>query len=163
MLNRISHVRLFCNPMDCSSPGSSVQGFSRQESWSGLPCPFARDLPDTGISPHLLRLLYWQAGSLPLAPPGKRSIFSVCFFLQCNLDNKNSHLLVFILCQGFWLVLKKPCFISSSQQTREKGPVGGSFGSGVSHWPGASRLVGGGIAVMGCGFVWLFSCCVNNP
>ena len=104
--------------MDCSSPGSSVQGFSRQESWSGLPCPFARDLPDTGISPHLLRLLYWQAGSLPLAPPGKRSIFSVCFFLQCNLDNKNSHLLVFILCQGFWLVLKKPCFISSSQQTR---------------------------------------------
>ena len=28
-----------CDPMDCSLPGSSVQGFPRQESWSGLPCP----------------------------------------------------------------------------------------------------------------------------
>ena len=25
----------FCDPMDCSLPGSSVQGFSRQEYWSG--------------------------------------------------------------------------------------------------------------------------------
>ena len=163
MLNRISHVRLFCNPMDYSSPGSSVQGFSRQESWSGLPCPFPGDTPDTGINPHLLCVLYWQAGSLPLVLPGKRSIFSVCFFLQCNLDNKNSHLLVFILCQAFWLVLKKPCFISSSQQTWERGPVGGCFDSGVSHWSRASWLVGGGIAAMVCRFVWLLTFCVNNP
>ena len=28
------------NPMDCSPPGSSVHGFSRQEHWSGLPFPF---------------------------------------------------------------------------------------------------------------------------
>ena len=28
-----------CNPTDCSLPGSSVHGFSRQEHWSGLPCP----------------------------------------------------------------------------------------------------------------------------
>ena len=27
------------DPMDCSLPGSSVQGFSRQEYWSGLPLP----------------------------------------------------------------------------------------------------------------------------
>ena len=27
-----------CGPMDCSPPGSSVQGFSKQERWSGLPC-----------------------------------------------------------------------------------------------------------------------------
>ena len=27
-----------CDPMDCSPPGSSVLGFSRQEYWSGLPC-----------------------------------------------------------------------------------------------------------------------------
>ena len=26
-----------CGPMDCSLPGSSVQGFSKQERWSGLP------------------------------------------------------------------------------------------------------------------------------
>ena len=28
------------NPMDCSLPGSSVHGFSRQEYWSGVPLPF---------------------------------------------------------------------------------------------------------------------------
>ena len=28
-----------CNPMDCSLPGSSPMGFSRQEYWSGLPLP----------------------------------------------------------------------------------------------------------------------------
>ena len=28
-----------CNPMDCSLPGSSVYGISRQEYWSGLPFP----------------------------------------------------------------------------------------------------------------------------
>ena len=27
------------SPMDCSPPGSSVQGFSKQEHWSGLPFP----------------------------------------------------------------------------------------------------------------------------
>ena len=45
------------------------QGFSRQEYWSGLPCPPPGDLPDPGIEPP--SLLHWQAGSLPLTPPGK--------------------------------------------------------------------------------------------
>ena len=35
--------------MDCSPPGSSFQGFSRQEYWSGLPWPPPGDLPDPGI------------------------------------------------------------------------------------------------------------------
>ena len=29
----------FSDPMDCSLPGSSVHGFSRQEHWSGVPLP----------------------------------------------------------------------------------------------------------------------------
>ena len=33
-----------CDPKDCSLPGSSM-GFSRQEYWSGLPCPPPEDLP----------------------------------------------------------------------------------------------------------------------
>ena len=40
-----------CNPMDCSPPGSSVHGFSRQEYWNGLPFPPPEDLPDPGIEP----------------------------------------------------------------------------------------------------------------
>ena len=38
-----------CNPMECILPGSSAMGFSRQEYWSGLPCPPPGDLPDPGI------------------------------------------------------------------------------------------------------------------
>ena len=32
-------------------------GFSRQEYWSGLPCPPPGDLPDSGVEPSLLQLL----------------------------------------------------------------------------------------------------------
>ena len=44
----------FCDPMDCSPPGSSVHGLSRQEHWSELPFPPPVDLPDPGIEPTSL-------------------------------------------------------------------------------------------------------------
>ena len=53
VLSHFSHVRL-CDPMDCSPPGSSVHGFSRQEYWSGMPCPPPWDLSDPGIEPASL-------------------------------------------------------------------------------------------------------------
>ena len=43
-------------------------GFSRQEYWSGLPCPPPGDLPNPGIKPRSPML---QADSLPSEPPGK--------------------------------------------------------------------------------------------
>ena len=61
-----------CNPMDCSPPGFSIQGFTRQEYWSGLPCPPPGDLPDPVIEPVSLYICCsGQSGSLPLALPGK--------------------------------------------------------------------------------------------
>ena len=39
------------SPMDCSLPGSSPMGFSRQEYWSGLPFPSLGNLPNPGIKP----------------------------------------------------------------------------------------------------------------
>ena len=36
------------DPMDCSLPGSSVHGFSRQEYWSGVPLPSPTELLDFG-------------------------------------------------------------------------------------------------------------------
>ena len=36
-----------CDPVDHQAPLS--MGFSRQEYWSGLPCPLPGDLPDPGI------------------------------------------------------------------------------------------------------------------
>ena len=59
----------FCDPMGCSLPGSSVHGgFSRQEYWSGLPCPPPGVLPDPGIKPGSPAL---QADSLPDELRGK--------------------------------------------------------------------------------------------
>ena len=43
-------------------------GFSRQEYWSGLPCPPPGDLPHPGIEPRSPTL---QADSLLSEPPGK--------------------------------------------------------------------------------------------
>ena len=79
------------DPMDCSLPGSSVQGFSRQEYWSGVPlpspitivvaaakslqsCPTLCDPIDSsplGSSvPGILqaRILEWVAISSPIVP-----------------------------------------------------------------------------------------------
>ena len=42
--------------------------FSRQEYWSGLPCPPPGDLPNPGIEPRSLKL---QVDSLLSEPPGK--------------------------------------------------------------------------------------------
>ena len=42
--------------------------FSRQEYWSGLPCPPPGDLPKPGMEPRYLAL---QADSLRSEPPGK--------------------------------------------------------------------------------------------
>ena len=44
-------------------------GFSRQEYWSGLPCPSPGDLPKPGIKPRSPTL---QIDSLPAEPQGKR-------------------------------------------------------------------------------------------
>ena len=38
-----------CNHMNCSLPGSSVQGISQKEYWSGLPFPSPGDLSNPGI------------------------------------------------------------------------------------------------------------------
>ena len=40
-----------CDPMDCSLPRPPFLGLSRQEYWSGLPCPSLGDLPNPGIEP----------------------------------------------------------------------------------------------------------------
>ena len=40
------------DPMDCSTPGSSVHGIS-QKHWSGLPSPSPEDLPNPGIKPRV--------------------------------------------------------------------------------------------------------------
>ena len=61
------------DPMDYSPPGSSVHGTDspgKNTGWVAMPSP--GDLPDPGAEPGSLSVYpHWQAGSLPLAPPGK--------------------------------------------------------------------------------------------
>ena len=58
------------------------QGFSRQESWSGLPCPPAGGLPNPGMEP---RSPAPQADSLPTEPPGKPGIVADGFYRLCSI------------------------------------------------------------------------------
>ena len=62
----LSRVRLFATPWTVGYQAPPSMGFSRQESWSGLPFPSPGDLPDPGIEPPAL-----QADTLPSKPPGK--------------------------------------------------------------------------------------------
>ena len=64
----LSHVRLFANPWTVAHQAPLSVEFSRQEHWSGLPCPSAGDLPDPEIK---LRYPMLQADSLPSEPPDK--------------------------------------------------------------------------------------------
>ena len=49
--SRFSRVRLFVTPQSVASQASLSMGSSRQEYWSGLPCPPPGDLPGPGIEP----------------------------------------------------------------------------------------------------------------
>ena len=59
-----------CNPVDYSPPRSSLHGFSRQDYWSGLPCPSPRNLPHPGIELTSPAAPVLQADSLPLGHQG---------------------------------------------------------------------------------------------
>ena len=60
-----------CDPMDCSPPGSSVHGDFPGKN-TGVSCHTLRQriFLTQGLNTCLLCLLYWQACSLPLVPPG---------------------------------------------------------------------------------------------
>ena len=60
---------ILCDPMDCSPPGSSIEGILRREYWSGLPFPSPGDW--TRVSS--------TAGRLPSEPPGKLVIYALYY------------------------------------------------------------------------------------
>ena len=95
MPSRLSRVQLFVTPWIRARTGLlCTWGFSRQEHWSGLPCPPSGDLPNPGIKPtspaapalqaDSLRLSNW--GSPPPLPPSEaNSLFpnhKSCFWRE---------------------------------------------------------------------------------
>ena len=63
MLSCFSCVQFFVTLWTVAHQAPLSTGFSRQEYWSGLPCPPPGDLPDPGIKPASPTL---QVDSLPL-------------------------------------------------------------------------------------------------
>ena len=75
----LSHVRLFVTPGTAARQAPLSMGFSKQEHWSGLPCPPAGSVPNWGSNPCLL---HWQADSLPDEPSGKPLSINVSYLLK---------------------------------------------------------------------------------
>ena len=71
VVHSLSCVQLFCNPMDCSLPGSSVHGISQVRILEGIAVSFSRGIFPTGIEPRSTPL---QADSLPLAEPPRKPL-----------------------------------------------------------------------------------------
>ena len=79
VLSRFSPVQLFATLWTVARQAPPSMGLSRQEYWSGLPCPPPGDLLDPGFKPaYLSCLLHWQAGSLLLALHGKPLLYPTC-------------------------------------------------------------------------------------
>ena len=54
VLSHFSHVRIFAAAWTVARQAPLSMGFSRQEYWSGLPCPSPGDLRDPGTEPASL-------------------------------------------------------------------------------------------------------------
>ena len=71
VLHCFSLIWLFVTIWTVALQAPLSMGFSKQEYWNVSPCPLEGIFPTQGKNPHLLCLLHWQVGSLPLAPSGK--------------------------------------------------------------------------------------------
>ena len=80
---------ILCDLWPVAHQAPLSMGFSRQDFWSGLPCPPSGDFSDPGIKPALC-CLHWQVGfyhsrsSLPLALPWKSNPI-LAYFFKVNL------------------------------------------------------------------------------
>ena len=84
LLSCFSHVQLFVTPWTAAHQAPLFMGFSRQEYWSGLPCPPPGDLPNSGIEPVSLT-----------SPPLARRFFPTSTIL---LSHRTRVLLPTLLC-----------------------------------------------------------------
>ena len=83
----LSRVQLFAIPWTVAYQAPLSMEFSRQEYWSGLPCPSPGDRPNPGIKPRSPAL---QADALPSELPGKPHIiyiYNIHFQLYYEKEN----------------------------------------------------------------------------
>ena len=64
-----------CDPMNCSSPGSSIHGILQARILAWVAISFSRGSSwSQGSNPHHLHLLHWQEGSLLGMEPRSRAL-----------------------------------------------------------------------------------------
>ena len=68
----------FVTPWTIARQAPLSMDFSRQENWSGLPCPPPGDLPDPGMEPMFPA---WQADLFTTESPGKPMSCSYYFLI----------------------------------------------------------------------------------
>ena len=122
--------------MDCSLPGSSVHGISRQEYWNELPFPPPGDLPNSGMEPRSPALV---GRFFTTEPPGKTKNTGMgsLFLLQWIFPTQESNL-GFLHCRQIILL------------TDLRGKLKGSFIKKIFIWPHQVLVVAGGIFDLPC-------------
>ena len=65
-----------CDLIDGRPPGPLSLGFSRQENWSGWPCPPPMDLPNPGIKPTVSYVSCIGKWVFTTEPPGGLNVLN---------------------------------------------------------------------------------------
>ena len=73
MLSHFSRVRLFGTPWTVARQAPLSVGFSSKNTGVGCHALLQGIFPTQGLKLHPVSLLHWQAGSLPIGPPGEPS------------------------------------------------------------------------------------------
>ena len=97
-------------------------GFSRQEYWSGLPCPPPGDLADTGIKPMSPEASALQPDSLPLSNSGSPIYIYACVYKGPYSQSyvfSSIHVRISELNHKEGWVLRNWCFLIALEKTLE--------------------------------------------
>ena len=86
LLSHFSRVQPSATPWTTAFQAPPSMGFSRQEYWSGLPCPPPGDLPNPGIEPTSLIPLALAGKFFTIDPQGKSTIYTY----HCGSAGKES-------------------------------------------------------------------------
>ena len=100
---------IFCNPVACSLPGSSVHGIFQARALAWVVIPYSRDLPDPGIEPRSPTL---QADSLLSEPPESPPLCKLLKIMRKLGSLGKLQKPFWLLCYGVsaWLQISMACF-----------------------------------------------------
>ena len=88
VLSHFSPVRLFATLWTVAHQAAVSMGFSRQEYWSGLPCPPAGDLPNLGIEPMSLMSPALTGGFFPTSTTWEAHTMCHSSLIQARLHKQ---------------------------------------------------------------------------